>query len=205
LIGDEYVKFPTGHAANLGAEAISVSELPLLVFLSNGGSVATVFFDGICYNQLPRTLAVDSVPSAHDGNSMLLIVNRPFGNLVTGGSTLGTLFGIFYDDAENTASYSFTGGCQFRNVYSDTFPRTVPRLSTFIPAGHTGWTKFWTAADTPVFGCVINFNPNASGFNGGHNLHKLTLTNNGSMMIPVFPPGCPFTVEPDGGDEGPTA
>src|SRR5262249_22626629 len=75
LIGDEYVKFATGHTANLGAEAVSVSILPLLVFLNDGGSTATVFFDGVCYNKLPRTLAVDSVPSAADGNSTLLIVN----------------------------------------------------------------------------------------------------------------------------------
>jgi hypothetical protein len=204
LIGDEYVKFPTGHTANLGAEAISVSILPLLVFLSADGSSATLFFDGICYNRLPRTLAVDSVPSAADGNNTLLIVNRPFGNLVTGGSTIGALFGIFYDDAENTASYTFTGGCQFRAIFTDTFPRTVPRLSTFIPAGHTGWTKFWTATDTPIFGSVINFNPNASGFNGGHNLHKLTLTANGTMVIPIFPSGCPFGRNDDGDGETPT-
>src|SRR5262249_51940498 len=161
---------------------------------------ATVFFDGVCYNKLPRTLAVDSVPSAADGNSTLLIVNRPGGNLVTGGSTIGSLFGIFYDDAENTASYSFTGGCQFRAIYSDTFPRTVPRLSTFIPKGHTGGTKFWTAAETPILGAVINFNPNASGFNGGHNLHKLTLVNSTSMTIPVFPPGCPFVNRDEDGE-----
>ncbi len=51
-----------------------------------------------------------------------------------------------------------------------------------------------TASDVGLFGVALNFNPNAAtntgAFNGGHNLHKLTLTPSASLTIPIFPPGC---------------
>ncbi len=49
LIGDEFVKLDTGHQANLGAEAISVSILPLLVFPVEGtnGALVRLEFDGV--------------------------------------------------------------------------------------------------------------------------------------------------------------
>jgi hypothetical protein len=54
--------------------------------------------------------------------------------------------------------------------------------------------KFWRATDGAVIGCAINFNPNAStnasAFNQGHNLHKLTLTITASFTVPVIPPNC---------------
>jgi hypothetical protein len=41
---------------------------------------------------------------------------------------------------------------------------------------------------------MINANANAgaqaNAFNGGHNLHKLTLSAAASYTIPIFPPSC---------------
>jgi hypothetical protein len=68
----------------------------------------------------------------------------------------------------------------------------VPRLSTLLPFGRSGWMKFWpTTAGVGIVGSFINRNTNAApgAFNDGHNLHKLTLTAN-AMIVPIFPTMC---------------
>ncbi|MFN0111434.1 MAG: choice-of-anchor Q domain-containing protein [Blastocatellia bacterium] len=194
LIGDEYVKFASGHAANLAAEAFAQLDggLPSC----DGNSVtAQLNFDGTSYNRLPATLALSNIGSRADGNDTLLIVNRIGGNLGIGASTLGTLFGILYDDAENALSFSVAGNCQLRNSITNNFPRTTPRFETFIPAGRTGWLKIFNQTGAAgITGAAINFNANAASsagaFNQGHNLHGLTLNATNSYTIPVFPPSC---------------
>ena len=161
----------------------------------DGNSVtATIAFDGIAYNYTPRTLAMSSVGSRADGNDTLLILNRIGGNLGIGASTLGTLFGILYDDSENSLSFSVSGNCQLRNSLSNNFPRTAPRFEQFIPAGRTGWMRIFSQSDIGLTGAAVNFNANASAsagaFNQGHNLHALTLTSAASYVMPVFPPSC---------------
>ncbi|MBL8168946.1 MAG: hypothetical protein JNJ50_12360 [Acidobacteria bacterium] len=196
LIGDAYVKLTSGHAANLGA--IAFAKLTNTNVISTDGSLAAIFFDGALldgsYNRVPRVLAVDNVPSRADGNDTLLIINRIGGNLGTGAATLSTLFGLLYDDAENALSFSVTGGCQLRNSLSNTFPRTAPRLETFIPAGRSGWMKLYSQSDIGILGSVINLNTNAGAsagaFNGGHNLHHLTLSAAANYVLPIFPPSC---------------
>ena len=195
LIGDEYVKFTTGHAANLGAEAISALAGGLPPCDGNSNT-ATINFDGISYNRISHALALDNIGSRADGNDTLLILNRIGGNLGTGAGVLGSVFGIFYDDAETAVSFTFNGGHQFRSSLSNNFPRITPRFETYVPAGRTGWFKVWPTTPTlwGMTGAAINFNPNAASsagaFNQGHNLHKLTLTNTANYIIPVFPPSC---------------
>ena len=194
LIGDEYVKFQSGHAANLGAEAISAIAGGLPVCDTNS-STAALAFDGVSYNAIPHVLAADNLPSRADGNDTMLIVNRIGGNLGTGAGTLGTLFGLFYDDQEIGASFQFTpGACQFRSSISNAFPRIAPRFEQFVPAGRSGWFKLWEPGLFGISGALINFNANATAsagaFNQGHNLHTLTSTNTASYVIPVFPPNC---------------
>ncbi len=198
LIGDEYVKFSSGHAANLAAEAIAA--LPGLPACNNTTVTATLNFDGISYNALPRVLAADSIASRADGNDTLLILNRIGGNLGVGASTLINLFGILYNDSEVGLSFGFGGAssspgtCQFRSSLSNNFPRVTPRFEQFIPAGRSGWLKVFSQSDIALLGAVLNFNANAGtaagAFNQGHNLHKLTLTTSASYIVPVFPPGC---------------
>ncbi|MDQ3012057.1 MAG: hypothetical protein M3X11_15285, partial [Acidobacteriota bacterium] len=146
------------------------------------------------YNRVPRVLADSNVPSRADGNDTLVIINRIAGNLGIGASTLGSLFGLFYDDSENVLSFSLSGSCQFRQSLSNTTPRLTPRFETFIPAGRSGWFKIFSQSDIGILGAAINFNPNAgtqaNAFNGGHNLHKLTLSSSNSYTLPVFPPSC---------------
>lgn len=195
LIGDEFIKLASGHAANLAAESIAAiaGGLPAC----NDNSVtAQLNFNGVSYNRLPRVLADSNLPSRADGNDTLLIINRIGGNLATGAATIGTLFGILYDDAEAGFSFSLAGGCQLRGSFGATgFPRTVPPVNTIIPAGRTGWLKLYhQTEDIALLGAAINFNANAGtqsgAFNQGHNLHKLTLSASATLTIPVFPPRC---------------
>jgi hypothetical protein len=192
LMGDEYVKFSTGHQASLGAEAIpalagSVTACP--------GATVDVRFDGVSYGFVPRTLALDNVGSRTDGNDTLVIINRIGGDLLTTAATLVNLFGQLYDDQEVILSFSVNPRtCQFRSTVSNNFPRTTPRFEQFVPAGRTGWFKFAGIDDIGIFGAAINNNNNfaASGgaFRGGHNLHKLTFTSSMRYTIPVLPVSC---------------
>lgn len=193
LIGDEYVKFASGHAANLKADGFAA--LPGLPTCDANSVTATVAFDGVNYQPTAATLALSNIGSRADGNDTLLILNRIGGNLGTGAATLGTLFGILYDDAENALSFSVAGGCQLRSSITNNFPRTTPRFETFIPAGRTGWLKVFNQTGAiGLTGAAINFNANAASsagaFNQGHNLHWLTLNDQMSYIIPVFPPSC---------------
>jgi len=205
LIGDEYVKFSTGHAANLGAEAFSAlwdgpgstpGAAPVLPGCDANSTIANLNFTGANggYNLVPAVLAGSNVPSRADNNDTMVIVNRISGNLGIGATTLGTIFGIFYDDAENSLSFSFSGNCQFMSSFSNAFPRLTPRFETFIPAGRSGWFKIFNQTGTVgILGSQINLNSaaatSAGGFNGGHNLHALKLTTS-TYTMPVFPPSC---------------
>ena len=194
LIGDEYVKFSSGHEANLGAQAYSAIPGGLAVCNQNAVT-ATLNFDGVSYDRVARTLALSGVGSRADGNDTMLILNRIGGNLGIGAASLGTLFGILYDDSENALSFNVTGGCQLRSSLTNNFPRTTPRFEQFVPAGRTGWLRIYRPdADMGIAGSAINFNTGASSsagaFNQGHNLHVLTLSNAASYVIPVFPPAC---------------
>jgi hypothetical protein len=189
LIGDLYVKFASGHQANLGAEAVGAIEPPdfddTTVFL-------TLNFNGVEYGRLPAVVAVSNLQSRADGNDTTVIINRPSGNLAIGADSIGALVGILFNDAENAFSFSFfTNQCQFKFSFTNTTPRTVPRFNNIVPVGRTGWVKLFTLTGAPLLGAVINLNQGASprAFNHGHNLHKLTLTTS-SVTIPVFAPNC---------------
>ncbi|MFN0110869.1 MAG: SdrD B-like domain-containing protein [Blastocatellia bacterium] len=193
LVGDEYVKFASGHRGNIVAEGAAA--LPGLPTCDNTSVTATLNFDGVSYSRFGRTLALDNFGSRADGNDTMLIVDRVGGNLGTGAATLGTLFGIMYDDSEIGVSFNVSGLCQLRSSLSNNFPRTTPRFETFVPAGRTGWLKLFSQSNIALVGASINHNANAGAsagaFNGAHNLHKLTLSSAGSYVIPVFPAnGC---------------
>ncbi len=188
LIGSEFFKLNSGHAANLGA--IAIAALP-------GGpmacdpteTTARLDFDGTDYNQVPRALAIDNLQSPLDGNNTLLILNRVGGNYSNGTATrLGDLLGLVYDDKEKGYSFQFDpSGCQYVSRIINGAPRTSPPLTTVIPRGHTGWMRLQHVTEAAMLGAVVNLNPN--GFNQGHNLQALTYTD-ASITIPIFPPSC---------------
>ncbi len=194
LIGDVYVRLGSGHAANLAAEAFSAaSEIPATC--NENSTMAEIGFDGVKYSAAPRVLVADSVPSVMDGNSTLLVINRIGGDLTTGMDAIGQVSGVLYDDAGQAFNFDLDANRrQFRSVLSNDIPRAVLRISNVIPAGRTGWMKFWRESDGGIIGATINFNPNAanhaSAFNQGRNLHRLSVTTSASLTIPVFPPDC---------------
>jgi hypothetical protein len=194
LIGDEFVKLASGHAANLAAE--SIAALPGGLPACNAASSDAVLrFDEVSYNAVPRVLALDNFASPADNNQTLLVVNRVGGFLSTGAFTTGTLFGLLYDDSEQALSFSLPGACQVRANVNGSGIRTTPRLEQFVPSGRTGWLKIYNNVnDFGLFGAALNFNANAGtqpgAFNQGHNLHKLRLSQAAVYTIPVFPPSC---------------
>lgn len=194
MIGDEYVKTESGHQANLGAEAFAALYQDTLAGCDGSSVTAGIVFDGVSYNRAPRVLAISNIPSILDGNNTRLVVNRVGGSLVSGASSIGSVFGILYDDQEQSHSWNASWGCQRVIQLNNDFPKTAPRYDQVIPAGQTGWMKFWGTSDVGILGAVINRNPNAGtasgAFNGGHNLHKLTLSATNTYVIPVFPPSC---------------
>jgi hypothetical protein len=193
LLGDEYVKFESGHLGNLTADcgtAIPGGIAPCQL----GSSTATLNFDGQSYSRLPQTVALDSIYDRGTGNETLLVLNRIGGDLSIGADKLGAISGLLYNDQENAYSFTFNPStCQFRSVLSNNFPRTTPRIESVIPAGHTGWLKL-SSTNMALTGAAFNRNPNASAsagaFNGAHSLHGMTLNAGVSITIPVFPPSC---------------
>jgi hypothetical protein len=192
LIGDEYVKLNSGYAANLSADAIPAIAGGLAV-CGVDSTTAALRFDGISYAPLPRIVAAGSFGSRVDGNETMLILNRIGGNLATGGTTTSAMTSLVYDDLENSYSFTFNLTCQYRgSIWTNT--RSTPRFETVIPSGRSGWAKFYSSADEAFLGATINLNRNsgaqASAFNAGHNLHKLSYTTSAVYTIPVTPPGC---------------
>ncbi|MGE0884201.1 MAG: hypothetical protein AB7P14_11705 [Blastocatellales bacterium] len=197
LIGDEYIKLASGHAANLGAVAFAALYNGIVPGCDANSVTAVIRFNGAGdgYNRTAAVLALSNLPSRADGNDTMVIINRVGGNLGIGASSLGSLFGLLYDDAENVLSFSVTGGCQLMASISNNFPRTTPRVETFIPAGRSGWMKIYNQTGAiGILGAAINKNDNAGAsagaFNGGHNLHHLTLNATDAYVVPVFPPSC---------------
>ncbi|MFN7947516.1 MAG: SdrD B-like domain-containing protein [Blastocatellia bacterium] len=194
LIGDEYVKLSSGHAANLPAQMVQALTPTANFNCSGNDTTATLRFDNQMYAALPRVVALDSIPSLADGNSMRLVLDRIGGNLGTGLDPVGQVFGIAYSDVENPYSFSFSTGCQLNKPFDNQFPRTNPRLNQIIPAGRVGWMKLWGTEDAALIGAAINFNASAGTnpqfYNQGHSLHTLTRTDKATLRMPVFPPTC---------------
>ena len=67
-------------------------------------------FNNISYNALPRVLAADNIPDRASGNDTLLVINRIGGNLLVGASPIGSIFGLLYNEAEQSHSFSFNTG-----------------------------------------------------------------------------------------------
>ncbi len=188
LVGETFVKFASGHAANLAATAVAaLDDAPVCA-----GATATLRFDGVNYSALPRVLALSNIQSRADGNETLVIVDRIGGDLTSEAAKLGTLFGLLYDDAETAVSFSIGSNATQLSFFPlhCQFPRQCFH-QFFVPAGRTGWLKLYSLTqDIALLGATINFNANREAFSSGHNLHTLSLTNSASLTIPVFPPAC---------------
>ncbi|MBI1762549.1 MAG: DUF11 domain-containing protein [Acidobacteria bacterium] len=208
LIGHASIKQPVGSSignaplkrtrveAEVAAEAIAAEFGSPVPGCNPSSPAVELRFNGQPngYNMLPRVLAASNIPSRADGNSTFIAVQRIGGNLATGAATIGTLFGVLYDDAESPFSFSVNAGCVFRGTLSGSLIRTTPRFEQIIPAGRSGWLKLYGGADIGITGLMLNNNVNvdsaANAFDGGHRLHILRLTDTVVVTVPVFPPAC---------------
>ena len=107
---------------------------------------------------------------------------------------IGDFSGLLFDDMERGLSFVASGGCQFRQLISNTFPRSTPRFPQFVPSGHIGWMKLAPGDGIGMLGAVLVLNTEknaaAGAFSGGHNLHKATFTGSATFKVPVFPSRC---------------
>ena len=199
LIGNANIKFTASPRRDIDLETESVaSEFGSPVPTCNPNDpFAELYFDGSPrgFNQLPRVLALDNIPSRAEGNDTFLMLARVDGNWATGIRPIGTVFGLLYDDAENVFSFNLNvGTCLLRSSLNNNFPRTTPRFENIIPAGRSGWMKLWTASEAAIVGAMHNRNDNSTStsgaFEGGHNLHVLRLLPSAVITVPVFPPSC---------------
>jgi len=183
LVGGSNVRFESGHRASLPAIGVSGLVTPICTASS---TMVTLPFNGVAYDELPRALAVHTLPSLASGNSPMVVINRIGGDLTTGAERIGSLTGLLYDDSEMARSFMISGGnCQLRGLLGNNLPRTTPRYTTVIPAGRTGWMKFWAVEDQAISGVMIN--EAVSGLSGGYNLQTLTTTSAATLTIPVIP------------------
>lgn len=196
--GSESIKMMSGYQASLNAETISaLVESPTIFDGLQNGVAATLKFDGVRYNKVPGALVLDYIPAIADGNRTMVIVNQLGGSLFNGNKPddLGGMTGTVYD--WGTKAYFWqaaVNSCQLRKVIANDFPQTGPNMSVAIPAGTYGWMKFWPhGANKGVTGAVLYLNTstaqNDSRFNGGRNLHHLTLTTD-ELTIPITVPNC---------------
>jgi hypothetical protein len=195
LIGDMYIR-DEAKSVNLSAVSFSADWGAVGTVLPGAlttTSTVTVNFSGAFggYNRLPAAVALSNLPSRATGDRTLLILNSVGGDYMTSaGDGTKSIFGLLYDDAEQSSSFSISITCQYAKIIDDNNPRTVPRFSTFIPAGRTGWMRLYGQDGSKgLMGAMIVWNIVKEGTKqGAHNLHHLTLTSTPtSATLPVYP------------------
>jgi hypothetical protein len=191
LIGDMFVKYGSGHQAGLSAMGVAARAMPAMSSLSVAVDLA---FDDLQYERLPAVLVIDNIPSRVNNNDTMMVINRLGGDMALGASELGPVFGLLYNDVENSHSYTLSSPrTQLRYQMTNLMPRTTPRFTTVIPDGRSGWSKFYAVPTAAITGVMLTYHPGSLGapnaFTGGHNLHHLTRTST-TISIPVYPISC---------------
>jgi hypothetical protein len=188
LSGRAAIKLASGHRAELGAEAIAALYSGTAAECTAMSSIETLNFDGVQYNMLAATVAIDSFGSTADGDSGLLVLNRIGGDLTVRAETLGIAYEAFGSGGSAGNGVVNSNASQLRTSTEDLLP---------LPTGESAWATI--DAGGGIGGAFLNVNPNAAAatgaFTGGHNLHRLTLVAD-SLVVPVLParPGDPYPV-----------
>jgi hypothetical protein len=193
LVGSASVKLASGHAGTLSAIGFSAHFSGALPGYAEEATAATLAFDGLVYDAVPRRLLLDNVPSAADGYATRLIVNSFNGALFTPLPPIGNYFGLYYDETGRAYSFAGRAAAQLNQVLSDEFPRSSPLFSAAIPAGkRTNLNLGVFREGFGMLGAVFYYHPNGATqlgmFSGGAaNLHSLETTST-YLVKPVFAP-----------------
>ena len=187
LIGESAIRTSEGFSATVAAEAVAALTSPAC---NPAGVLTTINLDGVQYSLLGRTLAVNSIASPANGDATMLIINPIGGNMTEEAIQLGKISGLIFNDVEQGFSFTTTEGVQMAQQLTASYPRSAPRLPAIIPGGRSGWMRLSAQDNTfALVGLRMSRNLNPRSFNGGSNLHKLTVGPT-SLTIPVIVPTC---------------
>lgn len=183
LIGNAFVNTPE-FADNYGAESFRANSFALATV---SGNTATLFFDQVGYDALPKQFAVE-IQSPLDAPGQQIVTSGLIGDLtigpLVGAAQVGT--GLAFNEQEKFVSFSnwLTGSCQVRATINSNSPRVPNGLGNLIKSGQAGHLKF------NVRGAVgLLLTPRTAPWRGIRTLHK-TQTSATSLTIPIFVPVC---------------
>lgn len=187
LIGNAFLN-TADYSGNYGAESFAANSTGAALY-ANNGSTATLFFDGIGYDAVPKEFAVE-IQSPVD-------VPTPFQKIVTvglsGDLSTGALSGALQvgsgqvvNDAEiaRSANGIVSGGCQAIGDITRTSPRVPGGMAALIPTGRSGTIKFKVGA---AVGLLLT--PTNADWHGIRTLHKTAVVAT-TLTMPVFVPTC---------------
>lgn len=188
VLGSAVVKEQTAGLVT-GYNALALAKNSTGAAARNSDGVTTdLIFDDTNYDRLPATLALNGVPNQQDTTTNFGFARPPLSVLETP-NTRGSLGVTLYDDL--LASFGATLGqleVKLGNVRNNA---SAPPITNTIQKGHRGWFKvnssspifawFNNLASTPFSGTGGTW---TGGFNGGANLHILTLTDNYLLRTP---------------------
>lgn len=181
LLGTAYIREADGRLADIPAVAVTKK---LTGMIDPGvDATATMTFDGgntaNSYDKLPGTVAISTFNSQTTDNTIFALYS-PAANLLTGENPSISIFGLMYNDLEQSRSLTFKIGCYTQVALTSL--RVLNGINNFIPRGSTGWMKM-NATGRPLLGVVLSKGPM---FNGGRNLSTISLFNSYNITVPVF-------------------
>ena len=204
LIGDEYVKFSSGHNTNLPTVAFAAlygaqNSTPPSEDYDLTGQKVTFRLDGNRYSLAPKTVALGHLRSLVDSNQTMLVVNSLNGDATTSGiNSLGQMTGTLY-----AALGAGTPGSPNWSTAQRLYPLTTGSSSVLglpsgtlgsngqIPTGSIGWYVFERQAQKGISAMLINYNTNTGpdSMKGGHNLQVLGFTD-AALTLTMPLPDC---------------
>jgi len=185
LIGNAFVN-TVDYFGNYGAESFAANSTNLF---ADNGTTATLFFDGIGYDAVPKEFTVEIQSPVDVGAPFQKIVTAGLIGDLSAGTMSGaaqTLVGQIINENEDFRSVSniVTGGCQGIGNINSTL-RVAGGITNLIKTGMAGTVKF------KVGGAVgLLLTPRTTKWGGIRTLHK-TATVATTLTIPVFAPSCP--------------
>ena len=188
LIGSAVVnEQTTGLVTGYNALALS-KNLAGAAARNSDGITTDLIFDDTNYDRLPATLGLNGVPNQQDNTTTFGFARPPL-SILEAPNTRGSLGVTLYDDL--LASFGATLGqleVKLGNVRNNA---QAPPITNTIQKGHRGWFKVNSSA--PIFAWFNNLagvrfstaeGAWTGGFNGGANLHVLTLADTYLLRTP---------------------
>lgn len=181
LLGTAYIREADGRVADI--PAVTVNKRVAGPVDQGVDATASMVFDGgntpNSYDKLPGMVAISTFNS-QTTDSTIFALYYPSRNLLTGEASSVSIFGIMYNDLEQSRSLTFNINCYTQVALTSL--RVLNGINNFVPRGSTGWLKM-SATSRPLLGVVLN---KGQIFNGGRNLSTISLFNTYTITVPAF-------------------